>query len=131
MKRILNLSRQRKSKFDVLLIGFMLSTYCFSQIDQVKNDTIYVINDVNRPIEFSKALGKFLYIKNMIPDDIPPKSRKLLIISSIGTEVNTKLIQVIDNRHLIIPIQLFTEKYYTLYIGKGNATIIAKKLIIR
>ena len=59
----------------------MIPVASIAQIGEVENDTIYIVNDINRPVEFSKALGKFLYIKNIIPDDIPPKSRKLLIIS--------------------------------------------------
>jgi hypothetical protein len=46
-------------------------------------------------------------------------------------EIDSKLIQIVDNRHIIIPLELFIEKYYTLYIKKGGTTIITKKLIIR
>lgn len=102
-----------------------------SQIGQVVNDTIYLVNDVNKPIEFSKAIGKYVYIKDIIPADIPPKSRKITIVSSISNELDTKQIQVVDDKHLIIPLSLFADKYYTLYIWKGNATLLAKKLIIR
>ena len=113
----------------LFLLGF--SAMGFSQIGEVKNDTIYVKHDVNKPVEFSKAIGKYLYILDIIPDDIPPSSRKIEIISSKSAEIDPKLIQVINNKHILIPIELFLEKYYTLYIKKGNATILNKKLIIR
>ncbi len=103
----------------------------FSQIGQVVNDTIYLVSDPNKPVEFSKAIGKYVYIKNIVPADIPVKSRKISIISSKSTEIDTKSIEVVDDKHLIIPLSLFTEKYYTLYIWKGNATLLAKKLIIK
>lgn len=115
----------------VSILGFILGGFLNAQIGQVVRDTIWLENDVNKPIEFSKATGKYVYIKNIIPSDIPPKSRKITIISSISNELDTKQVQVVEDKHIIMPLSLFTEKYYTLYIWKGNATILAKKLIIR
>jgi hypothetical protein len=109
----------------------MLSSMVYSQTGEVKNDTIYIATDVNKPVEFSKAIGKYLYILNIVPEDIPEKSRNLQLISSNSNEIDVKLIQIVNNKHLIIPISVFTEKYYTLYIKKGGATITSKKLIIR
>lgn len=115
----------------IAVFSLFLSGLGYSQTGEVKNDTIYILNDVNKPVEFSKAIGKFLYVKDVIPADIPEKSRKLILISSNSVEIDSKLIQIVDNRHIIIPLELFIEKYYTLYIKKGGTTIITKKLIIR
>lgn len=115
----------------VSILAYFIGVRAHAQIGQVVNDTIYLVNDVNKPIEFSKAIGKYVYIKDIVPADIPPKSRKITIISSISNELDTKQVQVVDDKHLVIPLSLFAEKYYTLYIWKGNATILAKKLIIR
>ncbi len=120
-----------KQFFLVTLAGFFLNSIAFTQIGEVRNDTVYVVNDVNKPVEFSKAIGKYLLIQNIIPDDLPPNTRKLQIISSKSTEIDVKLVMVIEDKHILIPLELFTEKYYTLYIKKGNATLIGKKLIIR
>ncbi len=117
--------------FFTSLLAIMLSFMVYSQTGEVKNDTIYIATDVNKPVEFSKAIGKYLYILNIVPDDIPEKSRNLQLISSNSNEIDVKLIQIVNNKHLIIPISVFTEKYYTLYIKKGGATITSKKLIIR
>lgn len=108
-----------------------LSGLLHSQTGEVKNDTIYAVNDVNKPVEFSKAIGKFLYVKDLIPSDIPEKSRKLILISSNSVEIDPKLIQIVDNRHIIVPLELFIEKYYTLFIKKSGTTIVSKKLIVR
>lgn len=115
----------------ILFCSLFFSTIAYAQIGEVRNDTIYVVNDVNKPVEFSKAIGKYLYILDVVPTDIPEKSRKILIISSNSNEIDMKLVQVVNNKHLIIPLELFIEKYYTLYIKKAGATIITKKLIIR
>lgn len=120
-----------RSNLILLLGGLFFVTEGYTQIGEVKNDTIYVVNDVNKPVEFSKAIGKYLYILDVVPSDIPEKSRKILIISSNSNEIDMKLVQIVNNKHLIIPLELFTEKYYTLYIKRAGATIITKKLIIR
>jgi hypothetical protein len=125
-----------KNLFLSLLLCMGISAFISAQSDVVsrdtlKNDTIFIINNVNRPVEFSKAIGKYLYILNIIPDDLSPKLMKLQVISSISTEIDPKLIQVVNNKHLIFPLALLTEKYYTLYIKKGNATLVSKKLICR
>lgn len=109
----------------------LLSTTIQAQTSVVRNDTIYVTNDVNNPIEFSKSVGKVLYISNIIPDDIPAKSRKLQIISSKSTEINVKLLTVVNDKDIIIPLELFEERYYTLYIKKGDATKYTKRIIIK
>lgn len=120
-----------KQIFLIVSLSLGIATACFAQTGEVKNDTIYFLNDVNKPIEFSKAIGKFLYIQNVVPPDLPAKSRNLFLISSNSKEIDPKLITVIDNLHILIPIHLFEDKYYTLYIKKGGATLITKKLIIR
>jgi hypothetical protein len=114
-----------------LLIFSGLPLAGYTQTGEVRNDTIYVLNDVNKPVEFSKAIGKYLYIMDVIPADLPEKSRKLQLISSNSVEIDLKSIEVINNKHLIIPVHLFIEKYYTLYIKKGGATIVTKKIVIR
>jgi len=117
----------------LMFVGFTISVVLTAgaQNGEVIRDTLFVVNDVNRPVEFSKAIGKYLYIKNIIPSDLPEKARKVQIISSISTELDMKLIQIFNNSDILVPLSLFTEKYYTLYIKKNNATILTKKLIIR
>jgi hypothetical protein len=114
-----------------LLIFNALPFLGHGQTGEVRNDTIYILNDVNKPVEFSKAIGKYVYILDVIPADLPEKSRKLQLISSNSVEIDLKSIEVVNNKHIIIPVHLFIEKYYTLYIKKNGATIITKKIIIR
>jgi hypothetical protein len=102
-----------------------------AQNGEVINDTLWITPNETRPIEFSKALGKVIYIRNIIPADLNPKQRRIQIISSVANEIDEKLITVINNKDIVIALELFTDRYYTLYIKKSNATILSKKLIIR
>jgi hypothetical protein len=115
--------------FFLMVIGG--ASRLMAQNGEVINDTLWYIPNETRPIEFSKALGKVIYIKNIIPADLNSKQRKIQIISSVANEIDEKLITVVNNKDIVIALELFTDRYYTLYIKKSNATIVSKKLIIR
>src|SRR5688572_7727548 len=115
--------------FFLILIGG--NSQLIAQNGEVINDTLWYTPNETRPIEFSKALGKVIYIRNIIPDDLNPKLRKIQIISSVANEIDEKSIIVVNNKDIVIALELFTDRYYTLYIKKSNATIASKKLIIR
>jgi hypothetical protein len=102
-----------------------------AQQGEVINDTLWITPVATRSIEFSRAFGKVVYIRNIIPDDLPAKQRRVQLISSMANEIDEKQIIVINNKDLAIPLELFVDRYYTLYIKKSNATILSKKVIIR
>ncbi len=115
----------------ILFLTLWGSELVYSQNGEVINDTLWITPSATKPIEFSKALGKVLYIRNIVPDDLPVKQRRIQIISSVANEIDEKLINVINNKDIAISLELFTDRYYTMYIKKNNATIESKKLIIR
>lgn len=117
----------------LIIFSTLLGSYGLTaaQNGEVINDTLWIIPSATKPIEFSKALGKVLYIKNIVPVDIPAKQRRIQIISSLNKELDEKKIYVFNNTDIAISLDLFTDRYYTLYIKKNNATIESKKLIIR
>lgn len=117
----------------LIIFSTLLGAYGLisAQNGEVINDTLWIIPSATKPIEFSKALGKVLYIKNIVPGDIPAKQRRIQIISSLNKELDEKKIYVLNNTDIAISFDLFTDRYYTLYIKKNNATIDSKKLIIR
>jgi len=117
----------------IIIFSTLLASYNFivAQNGEVINDTLWIIPSATKSIEFSKALGTTIYIKNIIPDDISAKQRRIQIISSTNKEIDEKKITVINNKDIVLPLIIFTERYYTLYIKKNNATVESKKLIIR
>jgi hypothetical protein len=116
----------------LLLLSFICSgTFMQAQIiDTINRDTIFVIPDVKNPIEISKGRHKYLYIRNIIPQDIPAKQLKIQVISSKSTELDIKQIQIVG-LDMIFPLSLFEEKFYNLYIKKGNDTYNSKRILIR
>lgn len=121
----------RQFGYILLFLIFSVSKNYAQKFGQVVNDTLYVNNEVNKPIEVSKAIGKYVYIANIVPEDLPEKVRKVQIISSKSTEIDTRKIQIVDNKHFVIPFELLTEKYYTIYFKKGQVEWSNKKLIVR
>jgi|GEM_PF-3667075 len=117
---------------------FLLGSFCLlgytvrvhAQADTVNTDTVFVDFDVNRPVEFNKGRHKYLYLRNMIPDDIPAKELSIQVISSNSTELNVKKI-TIQGLDVIIPIYLFEEKYYSLHVKKGRETRVTKRILVR
>src|SRR5688572_17058103 len=117
------------------VLVFMLTIGWVNQLNaqqgELINDTLWITPIATKPIEFSRAFGKVVYIRNIIPDDLPVKQRRIQLISSVANEIDEKKIIVINNKDIAISLELFTDRYYTLYIKKSNATIESKKVIIR
>lgn len=113
----------------MLVLGW--STHLNAQQGELINDTLWITPIATKPIEFSRAFGKVVYIRNIIPADLPPKQRRIQLISSVANEIDEKQIIVFNNKDIAISLELFTDRYYTLYIKKSNATIESKKVIIR
>src|SRR5258705_9346421 len=106
----------RVLKVWVFLIVLGGGSHLAAQQGELINDTLWVTPLANRPIEFSKALGKVVYIRDIIPADLPPKQRKIQLISSVSNEIDEKQIIVVNNKDIVISLELFTDRYYTLYI---------------
>jgi hypothetical protein len=121
----------RTSRILVLALVFIIGNALSAQRDTLINDTLWIYPSATRPIEFSKAFGKVVCIKGIVPEDLNPKLRKIQFISSIANEIEEKKIMVINKTDIAVPFNLFTDRYYTLYIKKSNATIFNKKVIIR
>lgn len=118
----------------LLLTGFFivaLSSLLPAQTDYSRSkDTIFVKVDMNNPIEFTKGNHKHLYIENIIPKDIPLKQMKIQVISSKSQEIDAKQIGV-EGLSLVMAVDLFEEKFYTLYIKKGDVTLYSKRILVR
>jgi hypothetical protein len=121
----------RTSRILIFALAFIMGNTVSAQRDTLINDTLWVFPSATRPIEFSKAFGKVVCIKGIVPEDLNPKLRRVQLISSVANEIEEKKIMVINKTDIAVPFNLLTDRYYTLYIKKSNATISNKKVIIR
>lgn len=118
---------KRRYCFTVLLICIW---GLFLHAQQPQHDTVFVMNDVNSAMMFNKGDHKYLYIRQVIPADIPIKDLKLELISSKSTVIDPKYI-VRFNQDVCIPLEVLEEKFYTLYIKKGKITELQKRIVIK
>lgn len=118
-------------RFPTILLSFVLMSITYAlNAQSPQNDTIFIQNDVNSAVSFSKGNHKYLLIQNIIPADIPSKDLNMQLISSKSTEIDSKLFFTIGN-HILIPLSLFDEKFYTLYIKKGKISAYTKRIVIK
>src|SRR5687768_1841360 len=102
----------RAFKILIVLMITGWANHLVAQQGEVINDTLWITPLETRPIEFSRAFGKVVYIRNILPADLPAKQRRVQLISSIANEIDEKQIIVINNKDLAISLELFVDRYY-------------------
>jgi HKD family nuclease len=111
-------------------ILFLIGHLAHSQAQPLRstNDTLFYAAEVNSPISFAKSHYKFVMIENLLDPEI--KKMRVEIISSTSKYLDDKRYQILPDLTLQIPIELFVERFYTIYIKSGAKTVHSKKLVI-